>query len=41
MGVTALFIGIMLSVVNELPEYGSPTNPSNNEVMVRYIESGI
>lgn len=40
-GISALFIGIMLSVVNALPEFGSPTNPSNNEVMVRYIESGI
>ncbi len=40
-GISALFIGIMLSVVNVLPEFGSPNNPSNNEVMVRYIESGI
>ncbi|WP_312045971.1 hydrogen gas-evolving membrane-bound hydrogenase subunit E [Anaerotignum sp.] len=40
-GITALFIGIMLSVVNALPEFGSPYNPSNNEVMVRYLEKGI
>ncbi len=40
-GITALFIGIMLSVVDALPEFGSPYNPSNNEVMVRYLEKGI
>ena len=40
-GISVLFIAIMLSVVNALPEFGSPSNPSNNEVMVRYLEKGI
>ena len=39
--ISALFIGIMLSVVNDLPEFGNPSNPVDNEVMERYLESGI
>ncbi len=39
--ISVLFIGIMLSVVNNLPEFGNPSNPANNEVMERYLESGI
>ncbi|MDD4843095.1 MAG: MnhB domain-containing protein [Anaerotignum sp.] len=39
--ISVLFIGIMLSVVNDLPEFGNPSNPANNEVMERYLESGI
>ncbi|NCC16138.1 MAG: hypothetical protein EOM28_07270 [Clostridia bacterium] len=40
-GISVLFIAIMLSVVNSLPEYGNAHNPANNEVMERYLESGI
>ncbi len=39
--ISVLFIGIMLSVVNDLPEFGNPSNPADNEVMERYLESGI
>ncbi|WP_304507277.1 hydrogen gas-evolving membrane-bound hydrogenase subunit E [Anaerotignum sp.] len=39
--ISVLFIGIMLSVVNDLPEFGNPANPADNEVMERYLESGI
>ncbi|WMI80210.1 hydrogen gas-evolving membrane-bound hydrogenase subunit E [Anaerotignum sp. MB30-C6] len=39
--ISVLFIGIMLGVVNGLPEFGNPHNPANNEVMERYLESGI
>ena len=39
--ISVLFIGIMLGVVNDLPEFGNPANPANNKVMERYLESGI
>jgi multicomponent Na+:H+ antiporter subunit B len=39
--ISVLFIGIMLSVVNGLPEFGNASNPADNEVMERYLESGI
>lgn len=39
--ISVLFIGIMLSVVNDLPEFGNASNPADNEVMERYLESGI
>lgn len=40
-GVSVLFISIMLLVVDNLPEFGNPTNPANNEVMERYLENGV
>ncbi|WP_352401068.1 hydrogen gas-evolving membrane-bound hydrogenase subunit E [Anaerotignum sp.] len=39
--ISVLFIGIMLAVVNSLPEFGNASNPANNEVMERYLERGI
>lgn len=39
--ISVLFIGIMLSVVNDLPEFGNASNPADNEVMERYLEKGI
>ncbi|WP_317853854.1 hydrogen gas-evolving membrane-bound hydrogenase subunit E [Chakrabartyella piscis] len=35
------FIGVMLLVVNDLPQYGNVNNPANNEVSVRYVEEGL
>lgn len=40
-GVSLLFIFILLFVVNTLPEFGNAANPANNEVMERYLEKGI
>lgn len=34
-------IGILLGTVANLPPFGSPDNPANNEVSERYIEQGI
>lgn len=39
--ISVIFIVIMLMVVIELPTFGQPVNPSNNEVMERYLEKGI
>lgn len=39
--ISLIFIGIMLMVVNSLPEFGNATNPANNVVMERYLEKGI
>ena len=32
---------VLLTVVSYLPEFGNPSNPTNNEVSERYIESGL
>ena len=34
-------ITLLVSTAAELPPYGSPDNPANNEVAERYIESGL
>lgn len=39
--VCAAFIGILLAVVAELPSFGAAENPTNNEVMERYLEKGM
>lgn len=39
--VSVVFITIMLLVVYNLPTFGQPINPTNNEVMERYLEKGI
>ena len=39
--VSLVFITIMLLVVSHLPTFGQPINPTNNEVMERYLEKGI
>lgn len=39
--ICSAFTLIMLMSVRELPEFGSPNNPASNEVVERYIESGI
>ncbi len=41
MGVAAIIILALLAVVNELPLFGAAEDPTNNEVVERYIESGI
>lgn len=41
-GVFCLFLLILMcAVVLELPVFGSPDNPANNEVVQRYIEQGM
>ncbi len=35
-----LFMALLLSTVAELPSFGDPANPVNNEVIQRYIEKG-
>ncbi|MDO4475682.1 MAG: MnhB domain-containing protein [Lachnospiraceae bacterium] len=37
----ALIIVMMLTTVAELPQFGNPNNPANNEVSRRYIEKGL
>ncbi len=32
---------VLLGVVSQLPSFGDPSNPANNEVAERYIESGL
>ncbi len=39
--VSMVFIAIMLMVVIDLPAFGDPGNPANNEVAARYLEKGI
>ena len=39
--VCVVFIGILLHTVSALPYFGSSTNPASNEVVQRYIESGV
>lgn len=39
--ICSAFTFVMLLSVRELPEFGSPNNPASNEVVERYIESGI
>lgn len=34
-------ISVLLMTVMELPEFGNPLNPANNEVVDRYVESGL
>ena len=36
-----VFIGILLHTVSTLPYFGGSTNPASNEVVERYIESGV
>ena len=39
--VCAVVITVLLVTVSWLPRFGDPSNPANNEVPQRYIESGI
>ncbi|WP_394266313.1 hydrogen gas-evolving membrane-bound hydrogenase subunit E [Anaerotignum sp.] len=39
--ISVVFITIMLLVVSNLPTFGDPMDPANNEVMERYLEKGI
>ena len=39
--ISIVFITIMLLVVSNLPTFGDPMDPANNEVMERYLEKGI
>lgn len=39
--ICSAFTFVLLLSVSELPEFGSPNNPASNEVVERYIESGI
>ncbi len=39
--IASVFIAIMLLVVTQLPTFGDPQDPANNEVMERYLEKGI
>jgi multicomponent Na+:H+ antiporter subunit B len=34
-------VGFLLAAVSDLPSYGDPDNPANNEVLQKYIEDGI
>lgn len=36
-----ILVGLLLYTVSYLPKTGNPTNPDNNEVSERYIESGL
>ena len=40
-GITVCFIAVMLMVVMDLPMFGDPASPTNNEVAQRYLEKGI
>lgn len=40
-GVCVVFIGILLMTVYALPDFGSSNNPASNEVVERYVESGM
>ncbi|HHY90733.1 MAG TPA: hypothetical protein GX503_03625 [Clostridiales bacterium] len=37
---TGIIIGTLLTGVSQLPEFGQPDSPANNEVFQRYIEKG-
>lgn len=39
--ICSIFTGVLLYSVTKLPAFGSSTNPASNEVVERYIESGI
>lgn len=39
--ITILIVAILLIGVSEMPEFGNPNNPSNNEVYKRYIEESV
>ncbi|MBQ7888739.1 MAG: hypothetical protein IJ356_03155 [Erysipelotrichaceae bacterium] len=39
--VAVAMIIVLLGVVSQLPSFGDPSNPANNEVSERYIESGL
>ena len=39
--VSVVFISILLQTVNTLPYFGGSNNPASNEVVQRYIESGV
>lgn len=39
--ICSIFVLILLATVSKLPTFGSPNNPASNEVVERYIESGI
>ncbi len=41
MAICISIIGMLLLTVKELPPFGSSTNPASNEVVERYIESGM
>lgn len=34
-------LAAMILLASELPPYGSPDNPANNEVPARYLEQGV
>ena len=38
--VCVLFVFVLLVAVAELPPFGNPNNPTNNEVVQRYVERG-
>lgn len=40
-GLTLLFIGILLVTVNASPPFGQPDTPAVNEVSARYVQYGI
>ena len=39
--ICVVMIGLLLFTVTELPSFGSPDHPINNEVSARYIEKGL
>ena len=39
--VALAIISVLLATVSQLPEFGNPNNPANNEVVDRYVESGL
>lgn len=39
--VAVAIISVLLATVSQLPEFGNPNNPANNEVVDRYVESGL
>lgn len=39
--ITVLLIALLLLGVNELPEFGNPLNPDNNELSYGYIENSL
>lgn len=40
-GITLFIIGVLLVGVEELPRFGTPDYPANNEVAQRYVERGM
>lgn len=39
--VAVAIISVLLATVTQLPEFGNPNNPANNEVVDRYVENGL